>query len=365
MVRPKSGNPAKARQKRSQPSLPHSPLAERVAGDGKGPSGGSPDHAMLSYQIGSVCLPIGIGLLFGSTQTWWPTLPSLASHFIVMIGFVLILYGLMCFLYLIFVNRSDIISLFFVKYSNVLAVRSILPLFFICVTVSLAWEVYDRESGGVSIFLELPKQIVLMRGVLDTKFIITNNTDEPIMVSDFRMINVDTNNTVENPSSSISYCSDERGVLLLRDSADDASVDNPPLPMAGPDRVTSIYRATSLSINGDGANGDHASSIAPHQSVQVGASFAQVSRDNRRWNSETLCPSFKLVSSSFGRREVTCPGGVRTTVPASQYNEASKHIPKGFYGSLWLANPPSIGLVYAYIGRVLKVTNDEHHGYCR
>src|SRR6266581_1166892 len=156
---------------------------------------------MGKYGLGGLCLGLGATILLGSVRDWWPSMPDLASYYLTVAGFELVAIGLFCLVAGFTEHRSGVAYDLYNRLINVLQSLwngAFIPASAFAIFVVIPLTIDEVHSSGkyVYVLFEYPSLVDYSSDTYSVNYLITNDTDSPITLSDFKLLNISTNSKI-------------------------------------------------------------------------------------------------------------------------------------------------------------------------
>jgi hypothetical protein len=323
-----------------------------------------------SYTFGFVFLGLGLPIIFGSMAGWWPTMPNVFLYGILTIGFQFLFIGLAR----IAAGFADDhpATVICTKYKQCLAFLSetwngaFLPVSLIGIVIILPLLIDEIKKSGPStyLFFEYPSQLDFANGHLHFTLFAINNTDDPILLDDFRILDIATNTKLYDPYSGFALCSDPK-ILQFRSMDDQTNpAGSKPITATADKFALRVLKADKVTVGGAD---DTTTSISldPRRATRITVAFEAGERKYEKSNTTVSCPSFKVIETAVMKKEVVCPGAIRILFPIAEYLDRTSKLSDAYVNFTWQANSQGFAVIYSTDHKPMHVTDRPEEGYCR
>ncbi len=211
---------------------------------------------------------------------------------------------------------------------------------------------------------EYPSLVDYSSDAYSVNYLITNDTDSPITLSDFKLLNISTNSKIYDPHHGFALCSDKKVTQFKNLDEEFNPHSAPPAGIEGVEFDAKVPKAAKLTV--DGADITSLMAIVePHKASVVAANFVTDKHDYIKWNTTVACPMVKIFFPKIGRKEVLCSGVLMIKFPETQYRDRISQLNYGEYRNPTLATGPGgLGTIFSLDDHMRRVTNDSSENHC-
>ena len=319
------------------------------------------------YGIGIPALTIGLTVIFATLPpSWWPTMPTLLVYIIVIAGIELSVLGLgAMFAGFCTQKRTGERYLSIVGWIKQVWSGALLPVcaIFVLAVGPLSWSYIDYSAGGISLDFEYPSDLDFALGSVRLTYLIQNDTDHPMTISDLRLVTFSTDAKIYAPYAPLKLCTDASAVHITEIGETINPAGSEPVKVSGPGFDSSSHVAASFTVNG-GEN-QRVYTIEAHRGAEIQTAIKIAPEDFTKWNTQVICPGLKLFGGRYGRREVLCAGAERTYFPLTEMRDRQGQLLNSYSNFTHRSDEQGFGLIYAHPIRTMWISDSRNHMFCR
>ena len=233
---------------------------------------------------------------------------------------------------------------------------------FLTVFVTSIIENVRISSTGVSIVFDYPSHIDVARGNIYYEIDVNNETSNPIVLSDFRIISLETNSKIYTPYYGIERCEDP--LIIAMGNIDDTMnpIGSKPIVASGPNLKMVVLKAQDVFLNGSSIS-PRVISLPPKQGVEIHVQFPSAPR-NYTLNTEVGCPKFRVFGGPYGRKIVTCRGFERIFFDPSEFTDRTSMLDRKKFYSMAQPSVGGVSVIYAHQDKTMYIRDAEQRGNC-
>lgn len=235
---------------------------------------------------------------------------------------------------------------------------------FLLFLVPLLFSYLNTVWATSSILLEFPSMTDFADGNIMVNYLMTNDTERAINVGEFRVMAISSDARLYSPHDGLDLCSEPK-LIDARDVDSQAfPTGAPPITISYPEFDVITYPTPITTVDGTATQQKNIT-IEAHKGIQI-STLAKISMEGyKKHNTMTVCPSFKLFGSSYGRREITCKGSSRIVFPSSEYADRTSMLTDhNFTAATLRSDSRGFGVIYLWVSKTLFVTDDPKRGSC-